>query len=192
MTSTPENQPRSIEHRDNSLDELAHEQSERLRHHYEKVGEHSPEHQNDSSEQARHEALATARSAEKDARLEKDSVISPAVRRGSIKHERDMSYQRTMAHIQSELSVPSRAFSKVIHHKAVEATSEVAGATIARPNAILAGAVAAFIFSLGTYLLAKHFGYHLSGFETIGAFIVGWVVGLLIDYFRVMITGKRS
>jgi high-affinity Fe2+/Pb2+ permease len=80
----------------------------------------------------------------------------------------------------------------VIHTKVIEKTSDALASTIARPNAMLAGAVTAFIFTLVIYLVAKNYGYQLSGFETIGGFIAGWIVGLLFDYFRVMITGKRS
>ena len=60
-----------------------------------------------------------------------------------------------------------------------------------RPNAILAGAVVAFVLVLAVYLISKFYGYTLSGFETIGAFIVGWVLGILYDFFKVMITGKK-
>ena len=80
----------------------------------------------------------------------------------------------------------------MIHHKAVEQTSELLGSTIARPNAILAGAIGAFVITLAIYLIAKNFGYRLSGSESIAGFVVGWIIGLLFDYFRVMITGKRS
>ncbi|OYX41587.1 hypothetical protein B7Y94_04890, partial [Candidatus Saccharibacteria bacterium 32-49-12] len=79
-----------------------------------------------------------------------------------------------------------------IHNPAIEKASEAVGATIARPNAILTGSVVAFVLVLGVYVLARVLGYALSGFETIAAFAVGWVIGLLYDYFRVMITGKKD
>ncbi|MCY1362229.1 hypothetical protein D9M69_489340 [compost metagenome] len=97
-----------------------------------------------------------------------------------------------MKKVQAELSGPSRMFSKVIHNKTIEKASDVAGATIARPNAIASGAIAAFLATLAIYYVAKNVGYQLSGFETIGAFVAGWIIGLLFDYFRIMITGKRS
>lgn len=190
MPSHNETQPQNHEQPDGALEQLGTEQSERLRAHYEHAGEKQHEHEQ-TGEAAKHEALEAAITHEKPADKERDTP-SPAVRRGSIKSERGASYKRTMTHIQSEMSAPSRAFSKVIHNKAVEKASDVAGATIARPNAILAGSIFAFVFTLATYLIAKHYGYQLSGFETIGSFALGWVVGLLFDYLRVMITGKRS
>lgn len=97
-----------------------------------------------------------------------------------------------MRETRAHMSVPARAFSTIIHNKVIEKTSDVVGSTVARPNAVLSGAVSAFILTLVIYLIARHYGYPLSGFESIGTFIIGWVLGLLFDYFRVMITGKKS
>ena len=73
----------------------------------------------------------------------------------------------------------------------VEKASDTVGTTIARPNAILSGAVFAFIITLLTYTIAKKSGYVLSGFETIGSFILGWIIGIIYDYLRILITGKK-
>jgi hypothetical protein len=117
---------------------------------------------------------------------------APTKRRGAIsKKDKDASFKKHMKQVQAEMSAPQRVFSKFIHAKAIEKTSEVVGATVARPNAILSGAIVAFVLVLAVYLLAKNLGYVLSGFETIGAFIIGWAIGVLYDYFRVMITGKK-
>lgn len=145
-----------------------------------------------SVEKAAAEAKEAAAKAEKKAKPEVTSVEkrrdTPAQRRAKAK----ASYKATMKETQAQLSAPSRTFSKVIHNPAVEKTSEVVGATVARPNAILAGSLTAFLFTLVIYVVARHYGYPLSGFETIAAFIVGWATGLLIDYLRVMITGKKA
>lgn len=121
---------------------------------------------------------------------------SPAEKRTSPKKSRKArekaSFKKNMDEAQRHMSPTSRTFSKVIHNKAVEKTSDAVGNTVARPNAILAGSFTAFVFTLGIYALAKHLGYPLSGFETIAAFILGWAVGLLFDYLRVMITGKKA
>lgn len=191
------NQEKSTINPENNLDavrEFGQEHSDILRENREKAGERSPEKGESTGEQARADALENAISIEKkESSKERGRTPSPAARRGAIsKRDLDATYKRTMQQVQSELSAPSRAFSKVIHTKVVEKTSEVLESTVARPNAILAGAIAAFIFTLAIYLIAKNFGYRLSGFETIGGFIFGWIIGLLFDYFRVMITGKRS
>lgn len=103
----------------------------------------------------------------------------------------EANFQKTMQEVRSEMSAPSRTFSKVIHNKTIEKVSDAAGKSVARPNAILSGAVFAFILTLGVYLLAKNFGYPLSGFETIGAFLLGWTLGLVFDFLKIMITGRK-
>lgn len=174
--------------------ESAREQAEKLHAKHERLGEFAPEDGEKSAERARLEALESAISVEAGgAEKKRGGEPSPAVRRGPIsKKEREASYTRTMKKVQSELSGPSRTFSKVIHNKAVEKISDAVGTTIARPNAVASGAITAFLATLAAYFVAKTVGYQLSGFETIGTFAVGWLIGLLFDYFRVMITGKRS
>lgn len=149
-----------------------------------------------SEEKARVEALKEAISVERGSaeKKKKESASSPAKRRHGVvsKKERDASYKQHMKQLQTELNPAQRTFSKVIHNPIVEKTSEVVGSTIARPNAILSGAMVAFFLVLGVYVVSKFYGYTLSGFESIGAFIVGWILGLLYDFFKVMITGKNS
>lgn len=145
------------------------------------------------AEKAKSEALEKAVSVESSG-VEKhnDEPSGGPARRGPIsKKDRNASYKKTMSHIQSEMPPVNRAFSKAIHNPVVEKTSEVVGSTIARPNAIAAGAISAFVVSFLVYMIARYYGYPLSGFETIGSFIVGWILGILFDYFKVMITGKK-
>ncbi len=144
-------------------------------------------------ENARRETLEAVAKAEKENRKETEqSDPSPAERRkGPIsKQEREKAFAKTMDEVQSHMSAPSRTFSKIIHNKAVEKTSEIVGNSVARPNAILSGAVCSFVLVLITYLVARAYGYQLSGTETIAAFGLGWVVGLVYDYFRLLIIGK--
>jgi hypothetical protein len=174
----------------------AEARAEELREKIEQGAELGVESTERSAEKARAEAMENALSIEaggaEKARKEPSKAPTKAKRRGSIsKQEKEASFKRHMKQVQAEMSPPARVFSKFIHNKAVERTSEVVGGTVARPNAILAGAVVAFVFVLVVYLIAKHFGYVLSGFETIAAFIAGWLIGILYDYFRVLVTGKR-
>jgi hypothetical protein len=184
----------NTEHNAEALRDLNEKHAERLQKKYEKAGELSGGDAAKSHEQAQRDALEHAISVEKQHQSKETAPHpAPAARRGAIrKQDLDATYKRTMKQVQSELSAPSRAFSKVIHTKAVEKTSEALESTVARPNAILAGAVGAFVITLAIYLIAKHFGYRLSGSETIAGFVIGWIIGILFDYFKVMITGKRS
>lgn len=180
------------EHSD-ALEKEGEQQSEKLREMHEKAGEQSHEKDVDG---ARHEALEQASKIDREREQKEvaERQPSPAERRkdGPIgKSERDASFNATMREVQGQMSAPSRAFSKVIHNKTVEKASEVVGSTVARPNAILSGAVFAFVLTLAVYLVAKNLGYPLSGFETIGAFILGWVIGIIYDFLKVMITGRK-
>lgn len=182
-TKSPESESLSHE----ALEQLGHERREQLHEHLERESK-EPTHEdvNDLHKEALEQAASvTEEQAPREA--------SPAERRrGPIsKHERDASFTATMTEIRTHMSAPSRTFSKVIHNKGVERVSETAGTTIARPNAILSGAVAAFVVTLGVYLIAKNYGYPLSGFESIGAFVLGWILGLVYDFLKIMITGRK-
>lgn len=147
------------------------------------------------AERAKVEALEAAVSVEKSGaeKHRQPSKASPARRRGSIsKHEKKAAFDKHMKQVQAEMTAPQRVFSKFIHNPVVDKVSETIGSTVARPNAILAGSIAAFVLVLVVYLTAKTFGYVLSGFETIAAFIIGWILGTLYDYFKIMVTGKKS
>jgi hypothetical protein len=104
---------------------------------------------------------------------------------------RNSSYKHTLKNIQKEMSAPSRAFSKLIHNKVIDKTSDVIGTTVARPNAILSGAICAFLLVLGLYTLAKYMGFALYGSETIAAFIIGWLLGILFDVVRSTFRKRR-
>jgi len=148
-----------------------------------------------NTEKARIEALENAKSTEIKNVDEKEKIEkrSSSNKRGPInKKQREKSFKQTMNLVQNELPPNSRKFSKIIHNKTIEKTSDIVGSTVARPNAILAGAFTAFIFTLITYIVAKTIGYKLSGFETIAAFIIGWIIGLLYDYFRILFTGRNK
>lgn len=169
-----------------SLKDLGAERQKELSRERERnVAETRPE---DNIEKARHEALEHASSAER----ELDRQESPAERRGVItKRERKASYEATMHEVRGHMSGPSRVFSVVIHNPTVEKISDIVGGTVARPNAILSGSVFAFLFTLTIYLVARFNGYALSGTETIASFILGWIVGLVFDYLKLVVTGKK-
>lgn len=194
MNNSPEKKSHNPEYTKDpeAIEQIGVEQREALKESLERKSEQSPE---KNLEAARHEALDNALSGEQERVTEKAEHLPVSPERhhnGFIsKGEREASFQATMKEVQTHMSAPSRAFSKIIHNKSVEAISEAGASTIARPNAILTGAIFAFLITLATYVVAKNFGYPLSGFETIGAFILGWIIGLVYDFLRVMITGRR-
>jgi hypothetical protein len=156
-----------------------HETLRAARHETERVYEQAAE-----QERATAEAERRQHKTREQQRAERQRQTSPAAQQ-----ER---FDKTMAAVQSQLSPASRAFSKVIHNPAIEKASEVTGSTVARPNALLSGAIAAFVLTLAIYLIARFNGYPLSGAESIAAFALGWLCGLAFDFVRMMMLGRRN
>lgn len=162
-------------------------QRERLAAEREKSAERSHE-KKAEVETSKQEALEAAQKTEK-------KQASPAERRKerkiNTKASQKAEFNKIMKHSRANMSAPSKAFSKFIHVEPIEKASEAIGTTIARPNAILSGSVCALVLTGGLYLWAQHSGYPLSGFESIGAFFIGWLIGIIFDFTRIMVTGKR-
>ena len=104
---------------------------------------------------------------------------------------RDDSFDQTMDEIRKRLPRSARPFSRFIHAPSIERISDVLSRTIARPDAILAGGVTAFITILGLYFYAKYAGFALRGSETIIAFAIGWVLGILSDCIKAIFTRTK-
>lgn len=176
-------------HNSAALERAGEARREQLRSDAEKAGE-TLKNRTERVEEARD--LVVEASAEKPKEAEQPQKSSPEHRKFTFtKAERENNFKRTMAAVRKEMSPVEQTFSKAIHNKTIEAVSEVAAVTVARPNAVLSGAVCAFILTLAVYSIARNYGYALSGFETIASFIIGWGAGTVFDFFKVMVTGKR-
>ena len=122
----------------------------------------------------------------------KQSLPTPQITKKATKKQKEAEYKKTLKTIQKDMNPAERTFSKVIHNPVVEKTSEVAGATVARPAALLMGSLSALVLTAIVYIISKTYGYTLSGSEWIFTFIVGWAIGLIIDWVRVALLGKRA
>lgn len=172
-------------------DTFAHEQLEKIRkqHEVESVVERRDNSRNEDAREAAHEALHEAESkTHTPAETQQTNIESKRI---VPKAERAKAFAAKMSEIRQHMNPTSRAFSTVIHHPIVERVSETTGKTIARPNAILAGSISACILVLAVYLIAKEYGYVLSGAETMVAFGLGWVLGIIYDFVKAMVTGGQ-
>lgn len=162
--------------------EAAGERLEELSNKAEKFDEGSQER---AAEHARKQAeLEAIFSKEQGSERRSDGEPSDPAPKIITKEQKNVEYNKTMKSIRAQLPRASRTFSKVIHNPAVEKTSEAIGSTVARPNAILAGGFTALVAVAGVYLLAQYVGFRLSGFETIAAFVIGWLVGMSFDLLK--------
>lgn len=110
---------------------------------------------------------------------ETDSIKS--LRNTLSKQSLEDSFNSTIEIARKSLPKSSQLISKIIHIPYVEAFSELLRNSLIRPVPMLSGAILAFIIPTLFYVNAKNLGYELSGFETIGSFLIGWLIGLVID-----------
>ncbi len=174
---------------------IRHEKQPATTHEYRPAHSHEPvpAHHETSSRKTEEHYKAETEAAHRLAATEKqhrERAPQPPTdhKREPIKVDREFTH--TMVAIQQEMPPAQRAFSRFIHNKPVEVTSDFLASTIARPNAMLAGSICAFILMLAVYLFTKSIGYVLSGFELIAAFAIGWVLGMIYDYMRTMFNNR--
>lgn len=173
--------------------EAAAEQANKLRS-LESSAETTPEHNRDSeAHAARKSAEAVfAKESSREQRQGGEPSASPSTIRKITKREKDRAYKQTLARVQSEMGAPQRVFSKILHSPLVEQSATIIGDTVARPNAMLSGSLVAFMALTVMYVVGRQYGYQLSGFEMIGSYAIGWVIGLTIDYARLLANGRQS
>lgn len=105
--------------------------------------------------------------------------------------DKTRAYQQTLRVIQSGLPALSRGFSRVIHQPAVERLSELGEKTIARPSGLLGGGLAATLGLAIMLFYARRNGFALSGSELALFLIVGWSLGLLVEFAGKKLSRRR-
>lgn len=154
--------------------EQRHEQAEKPSHH----GEHN-EHQTPSIEHLSRSVEQHAISGKESSRGENSETKQhPLLVNKALK---EMAYNRALTRARKRLSVPSRAFSKVVHAKAIEKPSEAIGKTIARPSGMLGGAFFALVGSSVLLWISRHYGYEYNYLEDVLLFGIGMGVGIAIE-----------
>lgn len=189
--ANPEQHRGNTEKQLSGVEQAAQERLEHLKLNKEAAHE-GPESHAAKEAEALHEAKKEALASPEMSGTEKaESHHNASPKHVAGKKQREKAFRNTMRHIQQEMPPVQRVFSKVIHSPIVEKASDAVGGTIARPNAILSGSICAFVLVLALYINARHMGYALSGFETIGAFLLGWALGVLFDLARVAFRNRR-
>lgn len=150
--------------------------------------EHGRQEKKPDLEQIRHQTEAEALSSEQ------IKTASGQTKNHKPKEEfvgseaKELTYQRTLLKVRRHLSPLGRATSKVIHQRAVEAVSEAAGKTVARPSGLLGGGLVAFVGTSAYYYMTRHYGYdyRYSVFLAllVGGFIAGWLAESIFKTFR--------
>jgi phosphohistidine phosphatase SixA len=89
---------------------------------------------------------------------------------------------RLYAQARKQLKPMDRTISKVVHNPKIEAVSNVAGSTVARPSGFLYGALFSFIATLLFLVVSKRYGYEYNAFIGILAFVGGFFFGLIVEF----------
>lgn len=157
------------------------EHHERLRHSVETKAEKSRNEHSENLDDIR-------ASIEKEAKSKHESHKAHSGEKSASNHPmfinrelKNMAFNRTLRRTQSKLPAPARAFSKVIHQPVVEAVSDAAGKTIARPSGMLLGGIFAFVGSSIFLWVSRHYGYEYNFLLFLAFFIGGFFIGLLVE-----------
>jgi len=170
------------EKRDEHSNELVDHDGEKLD---ELVGERARNATNEHAEkldEIRQETEAESRPADEvvAAHIEKEEpAAAPA---GLINKElKSLKYNRTLQSVRKDLKPSERVLSKVIHNPAVDAVSQAAEKTVARPSGLLFGGIFAFVGSSAFLWISKHYGYEYNFLLFLLFFLGGFGVGLVLE-----------
>ena len=99
----------------------------------------------------------------------------------SGRRARKQAYDHTMEQVRSQLSPSQQVFSRFVHSRPIEYTSELLEETFYRPSFLLGGTVGALLFGGALYISARVFGFELSGSEFTLGIIGGGLVGFILE-----------
>lgn len=135
------------------------------------------------AEEKKSERKRVAPKEKSSAEKEKPAVVKAARVRPKprTKTERDEVFKTEMKQVQAQMKPTSRAFSKVIHNKAVEKVSDGAQKTLFRPSALIGGAVLGLVLGAVVYFIALAYHYAIGSFEIVIIFVAGGLVGVIVE-----------
>ncbi len=108
------------------------------------------------------------------------------------KEIKDLAYNKTLKKVRTQLPKSQRLFSATIHQPIVEAVSNIGAKTIARPSGIMGGGVFALFGSIILLLFAKTNGFSYNYFAFFAFFGIGFLVGLVIELLRKLVSPKNK
>jgi len=187
------------EHNPHQGHEQAHNNHEQHKHDSEKLDELIQERARDAKHEHA-EALDDIR-AEAHRKAEKsEDLISqhiekdePAAAPGLINKDlKALKYKRTLQSVQKDLSKSERVLSKVMHNPGVDAVSQAAEKTVARPSGLLFGGIFAFVGSSIFLWISKHYGYEYNFLLFVLFFLGGFGLGLVLELAMRTLRNKSS
>ncbi len=146
--------------------------------------EHKVETQQEREKSAEKTREKLEKSLDKEAEKNREKQPKPVETREPqtiTRAKRDEAFNSTMKTVRNQLSPVQRSFSKFIHAKPVEVTSELLEETIFRPSFLWGGVIGGIILGASLYIFARMQGFRLSGSEFIVGLFIGGIIGLIIE-----------
>ncbi len=157
------------------------ERHEKREHHSAKSHETAQHEQQDKLKASRESVEHYAKSSEDLGRFDAGSERSDAHVPPPTRELQAMARDRLLRSIRRKLPAPQRALSKFVHAKPVEVVSAASEKTIARPYGLLGGGLSAFIGSVLTFYMAKHYGFKYNLFLFFTFFVAGYIIATVIE-----------
>lgn len=96
-------------------------------------------------------------------------------------------YLKTVKEVQSKLSYFDRALSRLVHSRLLWKPLEWSEITIVRFTPMAIGYIVALLFGFIFIIFATIFNYYLISLHVLFlVFIVGYIVGLVVDYIKLL------
>lgn len=189
-----EHAPKSHESAHSHENLVSHEHHERAEKQREAAAERAREHAKSAEQVAelRKSAEHHAKSKEDYQADRKEEPTTDHHLFGTQKKLKEDAYKQTLRATQHKLSKNNRRFSKVVHNDVVNAVSEVGAKTVARPSGILGGSIVAFIGSVVFLYYARHYGFKYNYLVLFMLFVIGFVVGALIEGLVWLVYSRRQ
>lgn len=105
---------------------------------------------------------------------------------------RNHASNRIKKQIQRQLPIHDRTLSKVIHQPVIEAVSNAAEGTVARPSGLLFGGLLSLISSSIVLYICRHYGYEYNSLIGIASFAGGFIAGIILEMGYKLISIRRS
>lgn len=156
----------------------------------EKAAEKQAETQSEKTELKTEKAERPERKVEKNNEKPQEKSQETKAAQSTGRRARKQAYDHTMELVRSRLSPSEQVFSRVIHSRPIEYTSELLEETFYRPSFLLGGTIGALIFGGALYISARVYGFQLSGSEFTLGVIGGGLVGFIFE--KILRIGRKA
>lgn len=95
------------------------------------------------------------------------------------KHLQRHGRNQTLKTVRKQLPASQRVMSRLIHQAQVEAVSNAAESTVARPSGLLGAGILSVLTSLVVLYICRHYGYEYNFFIGLASLAAGFALGLI-------------